>query len=91
MKIHILDGKYMTSPASAHSYIADTLGFPAYYGKNLDALADCLGELGSNTAVVFINSRSAVSQLGAYGKKLVTVFKDISSEENSFELILYKG
>ena len=30
----------------AHAYLAETLGFPEYYGKNLDALYDCLTELG---------------------------------------------
>lgn len=91
MKVFIIDGKYMTSPESAHRYIANTLGFPEYYGNNLDALADCLSEMNSGKTVVFINSRSAVSQLGAYGSKLVTVFKDISSEENSFNLVVYQG
>lgn len=36
-----------------HSYIADSLGFPEYYGKNLDALYDCLTDIDEPTAIGF--------------------------------------
>ena len=42
---YILDGRYMLSKAEAHRYLQETFGFPAYYGKNLDALYDCLTDL----------------------------------------------
>ncbi|MBQ1509085.1 MAG: barstar family protein [Erysipelotrichaceae bacterium] len=29
-----------------HDYLKMIFGFPEYYGKNLDALYDCLGDLG---------------------------------------------
>ena len=30
---------------SFHAFIAQALDFPDYYGENLDALADCLGDI----------------------------------------------
>lgn len=33
-------------PRQFHAWIAQQLGFPAYYGNNLSALEDCLGDLG---------------------------------------------
>ena len=36
-----------------HNYIAEKLGFPDYYGKNLDALYDCLTDIDIPTAVGF--------------------------------------
>ena len=45
MNIIILDGQYMTSREAAYEYIGKTMSFPDYFGKNLDALFDCLGEM----------------------------------------------
>ena len=36
-----------------HNYIAEKLDFPDYYGKNLDALYDCLTDIDTPTAVGF--------------------------------------
>lgn len=36
-----------------HDYIAENLGFPDYYGKNLDALYDCLTDIDEPTAIGF--------------------------------------
>ena len=35
----------------AHEYLARELGFPAYYGHNLDALSDCLGDIFTPTTI----------------------------------------
>ena len=37
---------------AAHAYLAESFGFPVYYGKNLDALYDCLTELDDCTVVL---------------------------------------
>ncbi len=42
----------LTDPRQAVSVIGDELGFPDYYGKNLDALNDCLGDLERPTALL---------------------------------------
>lgn len=34
-----------TSPSAIHDTLAPTLAFPDYYGRNLDALVDCLRDL----------------------------------------------
>ena len=35
-----------------HDFLADKLGFPDYYGRNLDALNDCLGDICEPTLLV---------------------------------------
>ena len=35
-----------------HDALAEAFGFPEYYGGNLDALHDCLTEIGEETAIV---------------------------------------
>lgn len=39
--------------ADALAAIGRALHFPAYYGRNLDALADCLGDLPAHRALVW--------------------------------------
>lgn len=39
-----LDGVRVETRAELHTAIADALGLPSYYGRNLDALADCLSD-----------------------------------------------
>ncbi len=45
-----LAGARLDTAAAFHTAIADALGFPDYYGRNLDALEDCLGDLAETTA-----------------------------------------
>ncbi len=41
----ILDTLRLTEPEAAHSYLKEVLGFPEYYGHNLDALYECLTDI----------------------------------------------
>lgn len=50
----ILDAQELATRRSAHEYLKQQLQFPEYYGMNLDALFDCLTDLGE-TEVQFIN------------------------------------
>lgn len=88
MRVIVLDGKMMKTVEEAHAYIAKTANFPSYYGKNLDALADCLGELGKNTCVVLLNEADMKKQLGAYAKRMLDVFTDISEQPYSFDFVI---
>lgn len=86
MIIFILDGLKMTDRQSAHRYIARIMHFPDYYGHNLDALYDCLGEYGSECSVIILNSRQMLENLQDYGKLLLETFRDAAAEPASFSL-----
>lgn len=88
MEIIILDGRKMTSFDDLHDYIRRIMRLPAYYGRNLDALSDCLGELGSHVTVIINNSNALKEGLGVYGDKLLRVFEDVSKGVESFNFIL---
>ena len=45
MKIVVLDAKMLGEKKQAHAYLKEVFGFPGYYGKNLDALHDCLTDI----------------------------------------------
>ena len=40
-----VDARRLTDKAGLHAAVAEAFGFPASYGKNLDALVDCLTHL----------------------------------------------
>jgi len=69
-----LDGKLIKK--DGHDYLKKVLNFPDYYGKNLDALYDCLTDIGVNTEIILKNKDYV-----AYD--IVDTFID-ASEENSF-------
>ena len=56
-KVVLREADFAT-PAEAHEFLAQRLDFPDYYGMNLDALAECLSEVGEPTRVVVRRSAS---------------------------------
>ncbi len=78
MKI-ILDGKRMTAKEEAHAYLQEALDFPAYYGRNLDALYDCLTER-RNLEIEVQDADVMLQTLGKYGEKLLEVLRESPKE-----------
>ena len=72
----ILDGGRMGDRESLHAHLKDRMNLPDYYGGNLDALNDCLGERAEKELVVIRNSGAFVRECGPYGLKLLQVFSD---------------
>ena len=70
----ILDCEKLSSRRPAHKYLQENLGFPEYYGKNLDALFDCLTEL-SDCAIV-LRGKDELARSGGYGARVLRVLED---------------
>ncbi|MBR6407235.1 MAG: barstar family protein [Clostridia bacterium] len=81
MKKVVLDGAVLTNMEDVHEFLARELFFPEWYGKNLDALHDCLTDIHEDVRIVFIKKKQMKQRLGGYYPRLVRVFRD-SSEEN---------
>ena len=75
---YILDGKKMVSREEAHAYLKETFGFPDYYGKNLDALHDCLTEQ-KDVEIEVQHEEEMRAALGKYGEKLMQVLDDVKN------------
>jgi RNAse (barnase) inhibitor barstar len=74
----ILDGELIKK--DGHDYLAEALDFPDYYGKNLDALYDCLCEIKADIEIV---NASMVD------KDIIDTFKDAASENDFLKLKMY--
>lgn len=81
MKEVTIDGAKITTKEELHATLAAGLGFPDYYGGNLDALADCLGDC--DTARITLLHTQALSAV--LGLRYVTILIRIvtrAAEEN---------
>ena len=77
-----LDAAKLTKRAEAHAYLKEILSLPDYYGRNLDALYDCLSGLNS-TDVRFVNLDAAA---GSYFAKILPVFREAEAENPSLRI-----
>lgn len=64
-----IDGKLIKE--KGHDYLMEALDLPDYYGKNLDALYDCLTEM--ECEIELINASYV-------DKDIIDTFKDAASE-----------
>jgi ribonuclease inhibitor len=78
----ILDGDRMDSRDTTHLYLKEQLGFPDYYGRNLDALWDLLSTWSDPMEIRLIHSDALYHHLGAYAVQLISVFTDAQQENN---------
>ena len=75
---------FLQGDALTHDALAEAFGFPAYYGRNLDALNDCLGDIGEDTAVIVTDMGSADEN----GRRILTVLWDSARENPHLSLYL---
>ncbi|MBR1822574.1 MAG: barstar family protein [Clostridia bacterium] len=72
----VLDGARMDSRAGLHAELKEKLSLPDYYGNNLDALNDCLGERVERELIVIENAGDFLEADEAYGARVLRVFGD---------------
>lgn len=83
MKQITLDGNILADDAQVHDYLKEHLGFPEYYGKNLDALHDCLGDLEDMEITII-----APKEDSAIFQRVLRVFKAMDRENDSLKMIV---
>ena len=86
MKIVILDAKKMLEKEKMYEYFAKKLDLPEYYGRNLDALFDCLCEINEPTLIKLKNEDTLQ---GDTKESLIRLFHDVCNENEmvKFELV----
>ena len=78
----------MTDRATAHRIIKDTLGFPDWYGNNLDALLDCLTDISRPTHIAFIRMRDE-GPLARWFDKLALALMIAARENPSIDIEIF--
>ena len=81
MKQVILDGNILADATQAHDYLKEMLEFPKYYGKNLDALHDCLTDLEDVEIAI-----TSPDDDGAIFQRILRVFKAADRENETLYL-----
>lgn len=79
MKEIFLDGKMLQRSEEGHIYLMGKFNFPAYYGKNLDALYDLLTEI-SETLEIYIENAEMMDS------KIKRVFEDAVQDNECLAL-----
>lgn len=74
MNIITLNCDPIQGSADLHQQLAQTLSLPRYYGNNLDAMYDCLTELGQDTELVLNHWYPLSVRLGHYAEKTLYAF-----------------
>ena len=84
-----LSGNKMLTKEAMYTYLARKLKFPSYYGKNLDALHDCLGEISHPLHITVTFTDRLTEELGDYGKTFLEVLKDATEENKNIRITMY--
>ena len=87
MTTYRLDCTRMTDRQTTHDYLAQELGFPEWYGRNLDALYDMLtGHLGA--ARVELTGIEGLVALGNYGHLLLGTLQAAAADCPGLEVVV---
>lgn len=72
---------------SLHSYLKEALGFPFYYGANLDALHDELSSETGDTQVTLLLPAHPKGKMVEYLPRMIRVFEDAARENYHLQVI----
>ena len=85
MKELLLDAETLYTREQLHDVLAKVCGFPADYGRNLDALYDLLTAYPA-ARLTLRRPEMLVAHLGNYGELVLRVLADAAAENPMFTL-----
>lgn len=89
-RAYVLNGRRMDTREHAHAHIKRRLRLPDWYGNNLDALCDCLGEINEPSVILVRYATTLREALGEYGGKLLSVLSAMTGENPNITLVVHK-
>ena len=88
MKTCTLYGARIADMDALHTALAEGLGFPAWYGRNLDALFDLLTESTEPATLTIYDWDTLSSTLGDKAARLRRVLEDAGQENPALTVLL---
>ncbi len=85
-----LDCAAIETTAGLHLQLAELLDLPEYYGSNLDALQDCLGDIHREICLILANAHSLEAALGDYAGRFFRVLEQAAQENPYFHFDLHE-
>lgn len=86
MREVIFEAAKMTDKASALEHIAKKLNFPDYFGKNFDALNDCLTDISEETEISFDDISLFKSNLGISADMILKVLNHAAKQNGALKI-----
>ena len=85
MRAAIIDGRDIRSEDDLHDRLAEGLALPDFYGRNLDALEECLFDLDGPASVTLSHAVDLVASLGneRFGE-FDRLFRDVATAREGF-------
>ena len=80
MKIIIIDGAEIHNREELHDILKRELSLPDWYGRNLDALHDCLTDPRPEISLRILNKNALRDALGSYADAFFHVLRDSESD-----------
>ncbi len=77
MKTVFLDGNAIQNMDDVHACFQQALSFPDYYGKNLDALHDCLTDQSGGVLIAVAHTSALRKKLAKRYDSLIRLLKDV--------------
>ena len=89
MKKITVDLTNIETPGGMHAYLAYVMDFPAYYGRNLDALHDILSGFNKTGAVTFhiINREKQSSRMVTLYQAMLDMLTDLGRENPNIGVV----
>lgn len=87
MYLCVLDGEKITDREMLHDILAEQLALPKWYGRNLDALYDCLTERREAAEIRILQKSVLEERLGGYAKALENVLSAIAGENPEISVL----
>ena len=87
MRIVTIDCSTIADRDGFHTAMEEALGFPSWYGRNLDALHDCLTDISEDTRIHLVNWADAEEKLGNYARSAKRAILEAAIENRNLAVL----